>query len=69
MFEIIIIENKKIVSYKLNPIFELAIKQNKVGTLEDITSKSKNKCSNSNNSLNKTKKVQSKDCTLYGRPS
>ncbi len=69
MFDFIIIENKKIVSYKLNPIFEFAIKRNRVGTFKDLTSKSKNKSSNSNNSLNKTKRTQSNDYVLYGSPT
>ncbi len=69
MFERIVLENKKIVDFKLNPVFELAYNKKKVVTFNHLEDNPKKKCSNSLRGLTKTKRAQSEDCTLYGRPT
>lgn len=68
-FEYIIVYNKEIVDFKLNPIFELAYNHKKVLTSNNESSKSKKQTSNSLCGLKQTKKPQSNDYDLDGSPT
>lgn len=65
-FEYIIVYNKEIVEFKLNPIFELAYNKKKVLTLNENILINKKDGSNHNNGLKQTKRTQSNDYVLDG---
>lgn len=69
LFNYIVVYNKEIVDFKLNPIFELAYNKKKVLPLNENSVISKKMGSNSNNGLNKTKRIQSNDYILNGTPT
>lgn len=68
-FEYIIVYNKEIIEFELNPIFELAYNKKKILTLNKNTWINKKDGSNHKSGLNKTKRTQSNDYVLDGTPT
>lgn len=69
MFNYIVIKNKEVIDYSLTPLFDIAFNKKRVLTLSQNDNQKNEAGYNSDNGLNKTKRIQSNDYILDGTPT